>query len=109
MQGDQSPIEEVHAFAEENPSEDLVDVFNVGAACKSESYEICAYESLIQLATDMGHRKALQLLRQNLREEQQALKKMQGFGKKIKPEQSGMEGEEEEKQPARRTRRSRAA
>ncbi|HZR28708.1 MAG TPA: DUF892 family protein [Terriglobales bacterium] len=101
-------IEEVHAFMEEQPSEDLVDVFNVGAAAKSESYEILTYESLIQLATDMGHRKAVQLLKQNLREEEQTLKKMEGFSKKIKPERSGME-EEKEEQPTRRTRRSKAA
>jgi ferritin-like metal-binding protein YciE len=100
-------IEEVHAFMEEQPSEDLVNVFNIGAAAKSEAYEIQGYESLIQLATDMGHRKAIQLLKQNLREEEQTLKKMEGFSKKIKPERSGME---EEEQPAtRRTRRSRAA
>jgi len=100
-------IEEVHAFMEEQPSEDLINVFNIGAAAKSEAYEIQSYESLILLATDMGHRKAVQLLKQNLREEEQTLKKMEGFSKKIKPEQSGME---EEEQPAtRRTRRSRAA
>jgi len=99
-------IEEVHAFMEEQPSVDLVDVFNIGAAAKSEAYEIQSYESLIQLATDMGHRKAVQLLKQNLREEEQTLKKMEGFSKKIKPERSGME---EEEQPTRRTRRSRAA
>ena len=100
-------IDEVHAFMEEQPSEDLVDVFNIGAAAKSEAYEIQSYESLIQLATDMGHRKAVQLLKQNLREEEQTLKKMEGFSKKIKPERSGME--EEEQPAARRTRRSRAA
>ena len=108
-QGIKGIIEEVHAFMEEQPSEDLINVFNIGAAAKSEAYEIQSYESLIQLATDMGHRKAVQLLKQNLREEEQALKKMQGFSKKIKPERSGMEGKEEEQPAIRRTRRSRAA
>jgi len=100
-------MEEVHAFMEKNPSEDLVNVLNVGAASKSEAYEIASYELLIQLATDMGHRKAVQLMRQNLKEEQQTLKKMQSLSKKIKPEQSGME-EQEEEQP-RRSRRRKAA
>ncbi len=102
-------IEEARAFMEESPSEDLLDVFNIGAASKSESYEICAYKSLIQLATDMGHRKAVQLLKQNLREEEQTLKKMETFSKKIKPERSGMAEEEPERPTGRRTRRSRAA
>src|SRR5581483_6766794 len=35
---------------EEEPTEDLMDIFNVGAAAKVESYEIAAYESLINLA-----------------------------------------------------------
>lgn len=91
-------LEELETFkSEEEPSPDILDVFAVGAAAKVESYEICAYESLIQLARDMGHNKAVKLLQQNLKEEQQTLKKMQAFSKKIKPEQSGMEEEEEER------------
>lgn len=89
-------LEELETFKSEDPSEDILDVFSIGAAAKVESYEINAYESLINLARDMGHNKAVKLLQQNLKEEQQTLKKMQGFAKKIKPEQMGMEEEEEE-------------
>jgi ferritin-like metal-binding protein YciE len=90
-------IEEHDTFKEEeDPAEDLMDIFNVGAAEKVESYEICAYESLIRLAGEMGHSKAEKLLNQNLKEEQQTLKKMQAFSKKLKPENMGMEEEEEE-------------
>ncbi|HYX53949.1 MAG TPA: DUF892 family protein [Candidatus Limnocylindrales bacterium] len=92
--GMQGLIEEVDNFKQEQPSPDILDVFLVGAAAKVESYEIRAYEELIQLATDMDHKKAVRLLQQNLREEQQTLKKMEGFAKKIKPERSGMEEEE---------------
>jgi len=72
-----------------------MDIFNVGAAEKVESYEICAYESLIRLADQMGHTKASKLLNQNLKEEQATLKKMQGFSKKLKPQNLGMDEEEE--------------
>src|ERR1051325_2551313 len=75
--------EEHDNFKEENPAEDILDVFNVGAAKKVERYEITAYEGLIQLATQMGHKKAMQLLRQNLKEEQQTLKKMETLGKRL--------------------------
>jgi ferritin-like metal-binding protein YciE len=106
-------LEELETFkSEEEPSEDILDVFSIGAASKVESYEINAYESLINLARDMGHNKAVKLLQQNLKEEQATLKKMQGFSKKIKPEQSGMEEEEEEggrKQSRSSGRRSRRA
>ena len=85
-----------HFKEEEDPAEDIMDIFNVGAAEKVESYEICAYESLIRMADLMGHTKASKLLNQNLKEEQQTLKKMQAFSKKLKPENLGMEDEEEE-------------
>ncbi len=85
-----------HFKEEEDPADDIMDIFNAGAAEKVESYEICAYEGLIRLAKMMGHTKAEKLLNQNLKEEQQTLKKMQGFSKKLKPENMGMEDEEEE-------------
>ncbi|MGZ4813992.1 MAG: DUF892 family protein [Terriglobales bacterium] len=81
---------------EEDPSEDLIDVFNAGAACKVEHYEIAAYTSLINMAQQMGHNKAIKLLNQNLKEEQQTLKKMEGFVKKLKPEHMMAEEEGEE-------------
>ena len=95
---------------EEEPSEDILDVFHVGAAVKTETYEICEYESLIAMARDMKHNKVAQLLRENLKEEQAALKKMEGFSKKLKPDQM-MSGEQEEKAQAgsRVSRRKRAA
>jgi ferritin-like metal-binding protein YciE len=99
-------IEEHEKFKEEDPSPDILDVFNVGAAKKVERYEITAYESLLELAQQMGHKQAQRLLNQNLKEEQQTLKKLETIGKKVKPEQLGHE--EEEEQPA-RGRRRRAA
>jgi ferritin-like metal-binding protein YciE len=72
-----------------------MDIFNVGAGTKVERYAISSYEGLIRLAQLMGHKKAVKLLNQNLKEEQQTLKKMEGFSKKLRPENLGM-GEEEE-------------
>ena len=90
-------IEEHETFMEEEePSPDLADIESVIGAAKVEAYEINEYEGLIRLAQQMRHKKAVQLLNQNLREEQQTLKKMQAFGKKLKPENMGMEEEEEE-------------
>lgn len=83
-----------HFKEEEEPADDIMDIFNVGAAEKVESYEICAYESLIRLADQMGHTKASRLLNQNLKEEQATLKKMQSFSRKLKPENLGMDEEE---------------
>jgi len=103
-------IEEKKAFAEEDPSEDLIDVFNVGAAIKVESYEICEYESLIDMAREMKHSKVAQLLSQTLKEEKETLKKMEGFSKRVKPDEM-MSEEQKQKTSSAGTsgRRKRAA
>lgn len=100
-------IQEHETFKEEGPSEEILDIFNVEAATKVERYEITAYDSMIRLAEQMKHRKSVQLLNQNLREEQQTLKKMEGFAKKLKPSKLGM-GEEVEEEAATPGRRSRS-
>ena len=95
-------IEEHKAFKEENPSEELLDIISVGAAIKVESYEINSYESLVKLARELGFKKAVTLLNQNLKEEQQTLKKLEGFSDKLKPSELGIEMEEAEERPRRR-------
>lgn len=80
-------IEEKKAFMEEDPTDDLLDVFHIEAASKAEAYEITEYQSLIQMARGMQHQKVAQLLNQTLKEEQATFKKMQAFSKKIKPEE----------------------
>src|SRR6266404_2012740 len=96
-------IQEKKSFMEEEPSPDLIDVFNVGGAIKTELYEVAEYESLIDLAEELGENKVVKLLNQTLKEEQSTLKKMQGFEKKVKPEQMGTEEEEESSGSRRRS------
>lgn len=91
-------LEEHESFKEEDPSEDIADVFIVTSAVKGERYEISGYESLIRLADMMGHTKVSKLLNQSLKEEQQTLKKMEAFTNKVKPENLGMEEEQEEEE-----------
>ena len=99
-------VAEKKAFGEEDPSQDLIDVFNVGAAIKTESYEICEYESLIDMAREMKHTKVAQLLNQNLKEEKAALKKMEAFSEKVKPNE--MMNEEQEKKAVMSSKSSRS-
>jgi ferritin-like metal-binding protein YciE len=87
-------IQEHESFKEEDPSEELMDIFNVGAAVKVERYERSAYESLVRMAGELGEKRIAQLLTKTLREEQTE-KKMESFSKKLKPEQLGVEAEEE--------------
>jgi ferritin-like metal-binding protein YciE len=102
-------VEEKKNFMEEDPSKDILDVFDVGAGIKTESYEICAYEFLMSMAREMKHTKVAQLLNQNLKQEQAALKKLETFSRKLKPEQMMTEEQEEEASHASRSKRRRAA
>lgn len=86
-------IEEKKQFAQEEPSPDILDVFDVVAAIKTETYEICEYKALIQLAREMKHTKVVKLLNGNLKEEQAAFKKMEAFSKTLKPEKMMTEEE----------------
>jgi ferritin-like metal-binding protein YciE len=102
-------IQEKKNFMEEDPAEDILDVFHVGAAIKTETYEICEYESLIDMAREMKHAKVAQLLGQNLKEEKAALKKMEGFEKKIKPNEMMNEEQRERSRSASGPKRKKAA
>jgi ferritin-like metal-binding protein YciE len=102
-------VAEKKAFTEEDPSEDLIDVFNVGAGIKAESYEICEYESLIDLAREMKHTKVAQLLSQNLKEEKATLKKMEAFSKKVKPAEMMNDEQQQKASASSRSARTRRA
>ncbi|HYH00612.1 MAG TPA: DUF892 family protein [Terriglobales bacterium] len=96
--------QEKEMFMQEDPSEELIEAFNIAATVKSEHYEIAAYTSLIDLAEKMEERKIVRLLNQSLREEQQMLKKAEGFSKKFKPSVMDMEEEVEEEEEVTTTR-----
>ena len=100
-------IQEHEAFKQEEPSEELMDIFNVGAAIKVERYERSSYESLVRMAGELGEKKIAQLLTKTLREEQQTEKKMESFSKKLKPEQLGVEAEQAPGRGARASSRKR--
>lgn len=101
-------IEEKKEFMEEDPSADILDVFHVGAGIKSETYEICEYESLIDMSRSMKHSKVAQLLTQNLKEEKAALKKLEALDKKIKPNEMN-EGQAEKSRASSASGRRRTA
>jgi ferritin-like metal-binding protein YciE len=89
-------IEERDSFKEEeDPSDDILAMFDVAAAIKVESYEINAYNSLIRLAEQLDLNKAVKLLNQNLKEEEQTRTKLEGLARKLKPDNLGMEEEED--------------
>ena len=70
-------------LAENDPSDELLDLFVTGAAARTEHYEIAAYTGLVEMAETMGASKAAELLQKNLKQEQEALKKVETISKRL--------------------------
>ena len=62
--------QEHDAFLKEQPTGDLVTMFDLGGAAKTEAYEIASYRGLIEKANRMSQPQCVQLLRQNLQQEE---------------------------------------
>ncbi len=74
-------VEEFETFVkEENPSDDVLNVFASSAALKVEHYEIASYKSLIKLAHQAGMTEVVALLEQNLNEELENARKLETMG-----------------------------
>jgi len=71
-------------FMQENqPTQQIKDMFLTGAAARTEHYEIAAYTGLVGQARALGQREAVDLLQQNLRQEKEALKKVETISRRI--------------------------
>jgi ferritin-like metal-binding protein YciE len=69
--------------ANESPSQEILDAFLTGAGARTEHYEIAAYEGLVTMAEATGEDEVARLLNENLKQEKQALRKMQTISKRL--------------------------
>jgi ferritin-like metal-binding protein YciE len=67
-------------------TDELRDVFNAGAAAKTEHLEIAAYEGLITTAETLDEDEIVSLLEENLDDEKNALKKAEKASEEIAKE-----------------------
>ena len=97
-------------FMKENdPSTKMRDAFLTGAAARAEHYEIAAYTGLVNQARALGEREAVELLQTNLRQEKEALKKVETISKRLLKEASNGNGSPKRGVPRRRGRARRQA
>ncbi len=68
---------------EENPDREIRDLFLTGAAARTEHYEIAAYTGLVSMARTLGETNAAKLLNENLKQEKEALKKVETISKSL--------------------------
>lgn len=67
----------------EETSDDLVDLVDLGAAARTENYEIAAYEGLRRMAKAMGEEEAVELLDANLAQEKEALRTVEKIATRV--------------------------
>lgn len=67
-------------------SPDLLDSVDLGAAARTECYEIAAYEGLRRMAKAMGEERAVDLLDRNLEEEKDALRLVEKIATRVSKE-----------------------
>jgi ferritin-like metal-binding protein YciE len=67
----------------EESASSLVDIVDVGAAARTENYEIAAYEGLRRMAKAMGEDKAVDLLDENLKQEKDALREVEKIATRL--------------------------
>jgi ferritin-like metal-binding protein YciE len=70
----------------EEAAPDLVDSVDLGAAARTENYEIAAYEGLRRMAKAMGEERAVELLDKNLAEEKEALRTVERISTRVSNE-----------------------
>ena len=76
-----------HAKLLEETSSDLVDAVDLGAAARTENYEIAAYETLRRMAKALGEDDAVTLLDENLKQEKDALRIVERIATRVTGEQ----------------------
>ncbi len=75
--------QEHDTFLKENPSEDILSMFDLGGASKTEYYEMASYKGLIEKATMMGQQQITQLLQQNLQQEEAMARRVEQLSRQL--------------------------
>lgn len=80
-------------FLKEKPSADILQMFDLGAAAKTEHYEIASYTGLIEKSQLMGQQQVTSLLQQNLQQEQAMLQRVMQASQQLSPQMMGQMGQ----------------
>ncbi|WP_227374228.1 YciE/YciF ferroxidase family protein [Haladaptatus halobius] len=72
-------VQDHQEFSDDDPEQNVLNLFDMTAAEKSEHLEIAAYGNLTFIADKLGHDEAADLLEANLREEEKALDKLKSL------------------------------
>ncbi len=80
-------------FVQQNPAPELLTMFDLGAAAKTEAYEMASYEGLIDKANLMGQQQIAQLLQQNYQQEQAMYQRAKQMSQQLGQQMMSMMGQ----------------
>jgi ferritin-like metal-binding protein YciE len=84
--------QEHDAFTQEQPTPDILTLFDLGAAAKTEHYEIASYQGLIEQCSLLGQQDCAQLLQQNLQQEQAMLRNVTSLAQQLGQQMASQSG-----------------
>ena len=79
-------LKKEHDELVEKSSSSLIDHIDLGAAARTENYEIAAYEGLRRMAKAFGEDEAVTLLDTNLKQEKEALREVEKIATRLSNE-----------------------
>jgi ferritin-like metal-binding protein YciE len=79
-------IKKEHEAMVKESSSSLIDLVDLGAAARTENYEIAAYEGLRRMAKALGENDAVELLDENLAQEKETLREVEKIATRISNE-----------------------
>jgi ferritin-like metal-binding protein YciE len=75
--------QEHDSFVQEKPDQNVLTMFDLGAADKTEHYEIASYKGLIAKAQLMGQQNCVNLLQENLQEEESMSQRVEQIARQL--------------------------
>lgn len=75
--------QEHDTFMNENPTKEILTMFDLGGAAKTEHYEIGSYQGLVEKANLMGMKDCVKLLQENLSQEEEMAQKVTQISKQL--------------------------
>lgn len=79
-------LKQEHEELKEKAASSLIDSVDLGAAARTENYEIAAYEGLRRMAKGLGEDDAVALLDENLAQEKEALREVEKIATRVSNE-----------------------
>lgn len=75
--------QDFETFRQQQPSEEVLELFILSAAAKTEHYEMACYHGLIEKAQMMGQTEVAQFLQQNLQQEERQAQQVEQLAQQL--------------------------